>query len=311
VHQNHGHRHGEGEEGQGDSSVRLRLAFLLSAAILLVEVVGGILSNSLALLSDAGHVLTDVIALGLAWFAAAQALRPATPQRTFGFHRAGILAALANAVTLIVVSVFITLEAIRRLQEPEPINSLLMLGVAIVGLAVNLYVAFALHREPGENLNVRSALLHVVGDILASVAVIVGAIIIGLTGFVAVDPILSVIVAVIIVGGAWSVVLETVNILMEGTPSGVSLDKMIRDMRDTEGVSDVHDLHVWSLAAGVNAMSGHVVIADRALSESDEILLALSRLLAEKYGVTHVTIQFEHRECGLACTLFQNRLEAM
>lgn len=304
----HHHREEHLAEGPWSASRRLRQAFLLSSATLLLEVAGGLASGSLALLSDAGHVFTDVLALGLAWFASAQPLRPATPRRTFGFHRAGILAALANAVTLVAISLVITWEGIQRLQSPRPVDSTLMLAVALVGLAVNLYVALSLHQEPSENLNVRSALLHVVGDILASLAVIVGGVVIYFTGWFFVDPILSVLIAAVIVGGAWSVVLEAVNILMEGTPRGVNVEKLIEDIRNTPGVLDTHDLHVWSLAAGVNAMSGHVVIEDRALSESSLVLEMLSELLVKKYGIDHLTIQFEHQECGRACTLFRDRL---
>jgi cobalt-zinc-cadmium efflux system protein len=298
------HRQGAPEAGR-----RLRLAFLLTCGILGVELAGGLLSNSLALLSDAGHVFTDALALGLAWFASVQATRPATPRRTFGYHRTGILVALANALTLLAISLVITIEAVARLLEPERVNSLLMVGVAALGLAANLYVALSLHQQPGENLNIRSALLHVIGDALASAAVITGAIIIYFTGFYFVDPLLSILIALIIVGGAWSIVLETINILMEGTPAGVNLDKLMQDIRNTPGVLDAHDLHVWGLAAGINAMSGHVLIEDQALSQSDEILQNLSRMLVEKYGIDHATIQFEHRQCGLACTLFQNHLE--
>ena len=306
AHQHGGnHRHAFGTNG---APARLRPAFALSFAILVAEVLGGIFSNSLALLSDAGHVFTDVFALGLAWFASVQALRPATPNRTFGYHRTGILTALANAVILIVLSLVITYEAVQRLQSPEPINSTLMLGVAVLGLAANLYVALSLRAEPGENLNVRSAMLHVVGDVLASLAVIVGAVIIHFTGLYFVDPLLSVLIALIIVGGAWSIVLETVGILMEGTPRGISVEKIVGDITSTPGVLHAHDIHVWSIAAGINSMSGHVVIEDRAISESARLLERLSRLLAEKYGIDHVTIQFEHEECGMACTLFHNHL---
>ncbi|MCL4371646.1 MAG: cation diffusion facilitator family transporter [Chloroflexi bacterium] len=297
------------EPGAPEAGQKLRLAFFLTVGVLAAELAGGVLSNSLALLSDAGHVFTDVLALGLAWFAAVQATRPATPRRTFGYHRTGILVALANALTLLAISLVITFEAIRRLQSPEPVNSILMVAIAALGLVANLYVALSLHQEPGENLNVRSALLHVIGDVLASAAVIVGAVIITFTGFYFVDPLLSVLIALIIVGGAWSIVLETINILMEGTPAGVNLNKLIQDIKDTPGVLDAHDLHVWSLAAGIHAMSGHVVIEDQALSESSQILENLSHMLAQKYGIDHATIQFEHRLCGLACTLFQNRLE--
>jgi len=306
------HRHDDDDLHQRDSAEtgrRLRLAFLLTCAILAVEIAGGLVSNSLALLSDAGHVFTDILALGLAWFAAVQSTRPATPRRTFGYYRTGILAALANAVTLLAISVAITIEAVRRLLQPETVDSGLMVAVATLGLLVNLFVALSLRQEPGENLNVRSALLHVIGDLLASAAVIIGAIVIQLTGLYLVDPLLSVLIAVIIVGGAWSIVLETINILMEGTPTGINLEKLIRDIKDTPGVLDAHDLHVWSIAAGIHALSGHILVEDQALSQSSEILENLSRMLAEKYGIDHATIQFEHRECGLACTLFQNRLE--
>ena len=305
------HRHNRRQTGvraSPDTSRRLRLGFVLSAGLLLAELAGGFLANSLALLSDAAHVFTDVLALGLGWFAAAQALRPATPRRTYGYHRAGILAALFNALMLVAISLAITYEAVQRLQSPEPVNSPLMLSVAVIGLAVNLFVALSLHAEPGENLNIRSALLHVIGDILASAAVIIGGIIIFLTGLYFVDPLLSVLIALIIVGGAWSIVLETVNILMEGTPRGINIEKLLHDIKSTPGVLDAHDLHVWSLAAGINAMSGHVVIEDRAVSESALILEMLAELLREKYGIDHATIQFEHRKCGLACTLFEDHL---
>lgn len=303
----HGHNAIHSHPAEGTSR-RLGIAFLVTFAVLGTELAGALISNSLALLSDAGHVFTDLLALGLAWYAARQALRPSTLRRTFGFHRAGILAALANALTLVGISLFITWEAIQRLQSPKPIDSTVMLAAATVGLVANLFVAFYLHQEPGENLNVRSALLHVIGDVLASAAVIVGAIVIFFTGLLVVDPLLSVLIALIIVGGAWSIVLETVNILMEGTPRGVNVEKLLQDLRRTPGVVDAHDVHVWSLASGINAMSGHVVIEDQALSESALVLEMLSRLLAEKYGIDHVTIQFEHRKCGLACILFQNHL---
>lgn len=306
------HRHDDREihgERSLEATRRLRFAFLLTSAIFVLELAGGFLANSLALLSDAGHVFTDVLALGLAWFASAQALRPATARRTYGYHRTGILAALANAAMLIAVSLFITWEAVQRLQSPPEVNSPLMLSVAIVGLGANLYVALSLHREQAENLSIRSALLHVIGDILASAAVIVAAVVIFFTGWFFVDPLLSVLIALIIVGGAWSIVLETVNILMEGTPTGINTDRLLQDIREIPGVLDAHDLHVWSLAVGIHAMSGHVVIEDRALSESTMILEMLSELLSKKYGITHSTLQFEHRKCGLACTLFEDRLE--
>lgn len=310
----HNHLHGRraGNTGHREAarhtSRRLRLAFGLSCAILVAQLVGGVLANSLALLSDAGHVFTDIVALGLAWFASVQALRPATSSRTFGFHRAGILAALANALMLVAVALFITWEAVQRLQDPQPVESTLMLGVGVLGLGANLYVAYLLHGDPTENLNVRSALLHVIGDILSSVAVVVGAAVILLTGLYFVDSLLSVLIALVIVGGAWSIVMETVNILMEGTPKGINLERLVQDLQDAPGVVDAHDIHVWSLAAGVHAMSGHIVIEDRALSDSGLVLQGLRELLAAKYGIDHITIQLEHRSCGGACVLFEDHL---
>lgn len=305
----HGDHGGHAHQALSETSARLRLAFAITAAILVTEVAGGLLSNSLALLSDAGHVFTDVLALGLAWFASAQAMRPPTPRRTFGYHRVGILTALANAVSLLAVSLFITWEAVQRLQSPEPVDTGIMLLAALVGMAANLYVALSLHREPGENLNVRSAMLHVLGDVLASAAVIVGGVIILYTGWYFVDPLLSVLIALIIVGGAWSIVLEAINILLEGTPTGISLDKVLHDIRITPGVMDAHDLHVWSLAPGIHAMSVHVVIEDRAISEAATILETISQILSQKYGVNHTTVQLEHEKCGLACALFECGVE--
>ena len=290
------------------TSARLRFALVLTLAILGVEVAGGFLSNSLALLSDAGHVFTDAIALGLAWFAARQAERPATGTKTYGFHRAGILAALANAVSLVLIALFILWEAYRRLREPEPVQSELMLGVAFVGLLANLFVARYLQGNEGENLNVRSAMMHVLGDALASGAVIVGGVLIALTGWFFVDPLLSVLIALIIAAGSWRIMQETVNILMEGVPKGLQLETLLADLRQIPGVRDVHDVHVWSLASGLHALSGHVIVGDQVLSESDLILRHINEVLSCKYGINHTTLQFEHCECGLICTLFDDRL---
>lgn len=289
------------------ASARLRLAIILTLAILAAELTGGLLSNSLALLSDAGHVFTDLFALGLAWFATRQAERPATETKTFGFHRAGILAALANAVTLVLIAFFIVWEAYRRLREPQNVQTELMLAVAFVGLLVNLIVARQLRDDDHENLNVQSATLHVLGDALASAAVIAGGVVIVFTGWYVVDPLLSVLIALIIALGSWRIIRETVNILMEGVPKGLDLDTLLADLRLVPGVKVVHDVHVWTLAAGLHALSCHVIVGDQALSESDAILRRINALLSHKYGINHTTLQFEHCECGPVCTLFEDR----
>lgn len=289
----HGHDHAHGMTGR-----RLRTAFLLTAVILAVELAGGIASHSLALLSDAGHVLTDIFALGLAWFATAQAERPANARNTYGYHRTGILAALANAVTLILIVLFIVYEAIARFQHAEKVEPGLMFVSAAVGIAVNLYIAFGFRKEGGENLNVRAAMLHVLGDVGASVGVIVGGAVILATGWYPADPLISLLIAVLIARGAWSILGETVGILMEATPRNLDVAQLARDVVAVPRVTDVHDLHVWSIAGGMTALSAHVQVTDDcALSSCDALLGQIDALLASRYQIGHSTIQFEYACC--------------
>jgi cobalt-zinc-cadmium efflux system protein len=271
---------------------RLRLAFLLAIAILAIEVAGGVLSHSLALLSDAAHMLTDVAALGLAWFAAMQAQRPANARWTYGYHRVGILTAMINGASLIVIAVFIAVEAYDRLLHPAHVHAGLMVGVAAVAIALNLVIVYALQGE-SHNLNSRAALLHVLGDIGASAAVIVGALAIALTGALWIDPVLSVLIAVLISLGAIRLVNETIAILLNATPRGVAVERLAGDMRSVAGVRAVHDLHVWAIGSGMNALSSHVVIDDLPPSESAAILDHLGEMLRRRYAITHTTIQFE------------------
>jgi cobalt-zinc-cadmium efflux system protein len=298
-----GHPHEHGLTGD-----RLRTAFLLTALILVVEVVGGLLSHSLALLSDAGHVLTDVVALGLAWFATAQATRPADARRTYGYHRIGILTALANAFTLLLIVLVIAFEAVRRLAHPAPVTPALMLASAAVGIAINLVIGLGLRREGGHNLNLRAATLHVFGDVAASAGVILGAIIILLTRWYPADPLISLFIALLIAKGAWDILRETVDILMEATPKQLNVAQLVRDVVRVPDVLDMHDLHIWSIAGGMTALSAHVRVADRPLSDYDGLLTQLDGLLAQRYGIEHTTIQLECAECtpndlycGLGC----------
>jgi len=270
----------------------LRLAFFLTVVILVAELVGGFLANSLALLSDAGHVVTDLFALGLAWFAVGQAERPANARKTFGYHRVGILAALANAVTLIVIALVITWEAVQRFQHPEPVQPLIMFISAGIGITVNLFIGLSLQKE-GDNLNIRAATLHVFGDVGASVGVVVAGIIILLTGWTFFDPLLSIGIAVLIAVGAWQILRETTGILLEGVPKGMSLSNLVDDMKSIEGIQDVHDLHVWSITSGMSALSCHALIANLPPSESSLILDSLTTMLNQKYHIGHTTIQFE------------------
>lgn len=292
-----------------DPTERLRTAFLLTALILVVELTGGVLSHSLALLSDAGHVLTDIFALGLAWFATVQADRPADASKTYGYHRTGILTALVNAAILIVIVGAIAYEAAQRFQHSQTVTPWLMLVAAAVGIVVNLYIGLGLRQEGGENLNIRAATLHVFGDVAASIAVIIGALVIALTHWYPADPLISLAIAALIAWGAWRILRETVDILMESAPRGLNLAQMVRDMVKEPGVQDVHDLHVWSVAGGMHALSAHVQVDDRPVSECDQILGTLNRLLQQKYNIDHTTIQFECAGCAsdhLYCRLDAN-----
>ncbi len=306
---NHSHRH---DHAHGMAGRTLRIAFFLTIIILLAEIVGGVFANSLALLSDAGHVVTDIFALGLAWFAAAQSERPSNERKTFGYHRVGILAALLNAATLIVIAGVIIWEAIQRFQHPEPIQPLVMFASAIIGVVINLYIGFGLRKEE-DNINVRAAVLHVFGDVGASAGVIIAGIVILLTGWTIVDPILSVGIAILIAVGAWQILGETTNILLEAVPRSVSITNLVRDMNAVEGVKDVHDLHVWSIASNMNALSCHVLIENIPASASSSILQALTILLKEQYQIVHSTIQFEcegHATAICECTELYCRLDS-
>ena len=288
----------------------LRLAFFLTMLILVAELVGGFVANSLALLSDAGHVVTDIFALGLAWFAVVQAERPPNARKTFGYHRVGILAALANAVTLILIAIVILWEAVQRFQHPEPVQPLIMFLSAAIGITVNLYIGFGLRKE-GHSLNERAAMLHVFGDVGASTGVIIAGIIILITGWTIVDPLLSVGIAALIAVGAWRILRETTDILLEAVPRELSMPDLVRDMRKIEGVQDVHDLHVWCITSNMYALSCHVMIDDVPQSESSTILQSMNEMLSERYHIGHATIQFEcnpHQEqyCsvdGLYCRM--------
>lgn len=299
-HAGHAHTHTHGMAKQS-----LRLAFFLSFIILLVGLVGGILANSLALISDAAHTVTDLFALGLAWFAAVQAERPSNERKTFGYHRVGILAALLNAASLIVIAVVISWQAIQRFQHPEPVQPLVMFGSAAVAIVVNLFIAFGLQKED-HNLNVRAATLHVMGDVGASVGVIVAGAIILLTGWTIVDPILSVGIALLIAVGAWRILRETTDILLESVPKDISLTNVVKDMKSVQGVQAVHDLHVWSIASGMYALSCHVLIDNLPPSDSSPILQSLTSILSEKYQISHSTIQFENDAHEGACCGTQN-----
>jgi cobalt-zinc-cadmium efflux system protein len=281
-----------------DQGATLKRALALTCVILAVELAGGVVSHSLALLSDAGHVLTDVFALGLAWFAVAQAKRPADRRRSYGYQRVSILAALVNSVTLIVIVLVIAFEAVRRLSHPEPVQGAIVIVSALAAIAVNVYVAFGL-RGHARSLNLRAALLHVTGDIGASVGVVVAGAVILLTGWLYIDPILSLGIAVLIAYGAWRIVRETVNLLLEGTPTDINLGDVTREITKTEHVISAHDLHVWALSSEEMALSVHVVLEECPLGEAEHVVRDLEGRLCGRFAIGHTTIQVEScHPCG-------------
>src|SRR2546423_2247291 len=284
--------------GVNESGGRLRLALGLTLVILVVELAGGLLSRSLALLSDAGHVLTDVFALGLAWFAIEQSKRPADQRRSYGYQRVGILAALLNAVALIVIVLAIGFEAVRRLMAPEPVQGGTVIATALVAIAINVFVLLTLRAEVN-NLNLRAALLHVTGDVAASAGVVIAGGVILLTGWLYIDPLLSLAIAALIAYGAWGIVRETVNLLMEGTPPDINMAAVSSEISGTDLVTGVHDLHVWALSSEDVALSCHIVIADTSLGEAEHVVRDLETRLCDRFAIGHTTIQVEScHPCG-------------
>lgn len=285
------HHHANG------NSRRVSIALALTGTFMLVEVVGGVISGSLALLADAGHMLTDAAALAFAWLAFRLAHRPADTARSYGYHRFQVLAAFVNGVVLIAIVAWILFEAVQRLREPVEILGGLMLAVAAVGLIVNIVAFFILHGANRENLNVRGALLHVLGDLLGSVAALLAAMIIIFTGWTPIDPILSVLVAMLILRSAWALVRQSTHVLLEGTPTEVDVSQLKSAL--VEGVAevdDVHHVHVWTLATGKLVMTLHAHVCEDA--DSEQVLRTIHSICRERFGVAHVTVQIEHGRCA-------------
>lgn len=276
----------------------LKAALGLTLGVLLVEFAGGLLSHSLALLSDAGHVLTDVFALGLAWFAVEQSKRPADRRHSYGYQRVSILAALLNSVTLIVIVLAIGYEALRRLAAPEPVQGGIVMITALVGIAINAFVVLML-RGDIRSLNMRAALLHVTGDVAASIGVVVAGAVILLTGWLYIDPLLSLAIAAYIAYSAWGIVRETVHVLLEGTPGEINLQAVTDEISHTPQVTGVHDLHVWALSAEEIALSCHIVVGDCELGDAEHVVRDLESRICDRFAIGHTTIQVEScHPCG-------------
>lgn len=282
------------------SSKPLLIALCITLSFAIVEAVGGVLSGSLALLSDAGHMFTDVLALGLSLGAAMLTTKLPTKKHTYGFHRVEIIVALVNGVVLAVLSILIIIEAIERFQQPRPVDSPLMLIVSIIGLGANLLGIMILRERTKENLNVKGAYLHMMGDLLSSIGVIVAALLILFFELTLADPLISIIIGLVIIIGAYRLVNQSISILLEAVPEHIDLEEVERALKEIIGVEGIHDLHAWTLTSGVYAMSVHIVVGDRTVSSCSRLLAEIDELLKEKFQITHSTIQVDHVRCEIS-----------
>lgn len=284
--------------GSGGERRRLQIGAAITLAYVLLALSAGVWAHSLALISEAGHNLTDFLALLLSWYGLYLAAKPADESRTYGYQRAGVVAAFLNVLTLFAVTVFIVVEAVERFRSPVHVHSGPMLVVGAIGVAMNAGIALSLRHH--HDVNLRAAFLHMVGDAVSTALVIVGGLVIAATGATIVDPLLSLIIAGFIAWTSWDVLHETLNILLEGTPRGVRPEEVASALKEVHGVENVHDMHIWSLGSHSHALSCHVCIADIPPSESEAILRSLQQRLAERYGILHTTFQFEYGLCALS-----------
>jgi cobalt-zinc-cadmium efflux system protein len=283
----------------------LKIVLAIVLIVMVAEVIGGVVSGSLALLGDAGHMLVDALALGLALFAITIARRPATPTKTYGYYRVEILAALANGTALVLVSLYIFYEAYQRFLNPPLVQPTLMLLVATIGLVANLIGVLLLRRASQGSLNIKAAFWHITGDTISSLGVIIGGVIITTTGWYIVDPIIAVFIGVIILWGGVRIVRESADILLEAVPRHIHVDEVIETIRNIPGVEDVHDIHIWTITSGMYALSAHLVIDDQTVSRSAEIVKAVNEDLGRYFNIRHTTLQLECKTCstGFICDI--------
>ena len=288
----HSHNHAAGQPGG-----RLALALGLTLAFVFVEAGAGLLGNSLALLTDAAHNLTDVLALALSWHAVRLAARPASANNTFGNHRAGILTALVNSTTLVLISIGVFYEAVRRFSEPRAVDAGLLVGVGLLAFLINALTAWLVHDGSQHDLNMKSAFVHLMGDVLSTIGAVLAGIAIYFSGWNWLDPLVSVFIGVLILFNAWGIIQETIDILLEKTPGDIDMQKLITEMQAVPGVRGVHDLHVWSITQELRALSVHIMVDDISMSAGAEIQAALGSLLGRQYRIGHATLQLECNGC--------------
>ncbi len=293
----HGTPHSHLGEIVGKTTTRLALSLVLTLIFVVVEAAAGFFSNSLVLLTDAAHNLTDVLALGISWFAMHLTAQPANSRQTYGWHRAGILAALVNSTTLVLISLGIFYEAWRRLMSPPEVQAGILVGVGAVALVVNLVTALLVRKGSEHDLNLRAAFVHLMGDVLSTLGAVAAGVVIFFTGWNLLDPLVSVLIGLMILWSAWGILRETVDILLEATPRDVDMNSLVREIVQIPGVLGVHDLHVWSISRGLRTMSAHILTEDVPLSSGSNIQAQVSEVLARRFNIAHATLQLECVGC--------------
>ena len=293
----HNHSHSHFGDIANQTTKRLALSLGITAIFVFVEIVAGIWGNSLALLTDAAHNFTDVIALGLSWYALRLSLQPAHAGKTFGYHRAGILVALVNSTTLVLIALGIFYEAYQRFLNPPEVNTTILIGVGGIAFLINLGTAFLIKKGSEHDLNLRSAFLHLMGDVLSTLGAVIAGVLILFTNWNWLDPFVSVLIGALILYNAWGIIKQTIHILLESTPENVDLPKMVEDIRQVDGVHDIHDLHVWSINENLRMLSAHVVTNDISIREGAYIQQNINELLAHGYNIQHATLQLECEGC--------------
>jgi cobalt-zinc-cadmium efflux system protein len=293
----HNHHRSHFNDIASQTTKRLSLSLFITAAFVVVEVIAGILGNSLALLTDAAHNFTDVIALGLSWYALRIAAKPAHAGKTFGYHRVGILVALVNSTTLILIALGIFYEAYRRFLSPPEVNAPILIGVGIVAFIINLVTALLIKKGSENDLNLRSAFLHLMGDVLSTLGAVFAGVLIFFTQWNWLDPLVSVLIGAFILWSAWGILRQSIHILLESAPENMDLPKMVDDIRAVDGVRDIHDLHVWSINENLRMLSAHVVTENITIGEGKHIQHDINEVLARRYNIQHATLQLECEGC--------------
>ncbi|HMF58505.1 MAG TPA: cation diffusion facilitator family transporter [Pyrinomonadaceae bacterium] len=288
----HGHDHGAQLTGR-----LLVLSIIITLAFVLGEAIAGYLSHSLALLSDAGHNFSDALALIFSWYGLWIARKPSTAKRTFGYHRVGILAALVNSVSLVVIALLIFWEAVSRLLHPEPVHSLPMIVVALVAILMNTLISLWLRSAAKRDLNVRSAYMHMLGDAISAAGVVVAGLVVAFTGASIADPLVSILIGLLIIWSSWGILKESVNVLLEGIPEGMDMEKVEQTIGGAHGVLAVHDLHVWTVGSGMVCCSCHITVKEQSVREGENVLRAVAEELEHHFAIAHITIQVEVEGC--------------